>query len=62
MEQGQAKYREKGMVRSAVLVDSAVTRMQFERLAKQSGIYEWERYFSADEPDHDERMTDWLQG
>ena len=48
MVAGQHDYRSHGMERSAVLVESAVTKMQFTRLAKESGIYEWERYVDAD--------------
>lgn len=48
MVEGQLEYREQGMERSAVLVESAVTKMQFTRLAKESGIYEWERYVDAE--------------
>ena len=48
MTDGQHDYRSHGMERSAVLVESAVTKMQFERLAKESGIYEWERYVDCE--------------
>ena len=39
------------MVRSAVLVSNALVKLQLERIAKESGIHEWERYFSVEEPD-----------
>jgi len=47
MEEGQKLYKAKGMKRSAVIVNSGIMKMQFQRLAKQSGIYEWERYIDA---------------
>lgn len=31
-----------------MIVESAVAKMQFTRLAKESGIYEWERYVDAE--------------
>lgn len=62
MEQGQAAYKEGGMERSVVIVDSATTKMQFKRIAKESGIYDWERYVNAAEtPDWREVGLAWIQ-
>src|SRR4029079_4589546 len=36
--------REHGMARSAVILSSAMTKMQISRLAKDAGMYEYERY------------------
>lgn len=47
MQEGQKLFKGKGMTRSVVIVDSAVTKMQFQRIAKETGIYEWERYIDA---------------
>jgi len=47
MVAGQQLYKEKGMQRSVVILADAVTTMQFRRLAKESGIYAWERYLDA---------------
>jgi len=44
----QHAYREWGMDRSAVVLDSATTKLQFQRLARESGIDEWERYVDTD--------------
>jgi hypothetical protein len=44
---GQQLYKEKGMNRSAVVLNNTVTTLQFKRLAKESGIYQWERYIDA---------------
>jgi len=60
MEEGQALYKKGGMTRSAVLLSNALIKLQFERLAKQSGIYEWERYFSEKEPGYDQAIENWL--
>jgi len=47
MQQGQKLYKHKGMLRSVVILASAITAMQFKRIAKETGIYEWERYIDA---------------
>lgn len=47
MQTGQALYKQAGMKRSAVAVRDAVTAMQFRRLARNSGIDQWERYINV---------------
>ena len=47
MVKGQGMYKEKGMQRSAVVLNDAITTFQFKRLAQQSGIYAFERYIDA---------------
>lgn len=62
MEMGQKFYKEKGMLRSAVILDNALTRMQFIRIAKQSGIYEWERYIDASaDPNWESTALKWIE-
>jgi hypothetical protein len=62
MIDGQHFFREQGMERSAVLVESAVTKMQFTRLAKESGIYDWERYVDTSSWDDPEAVAlKWIQ-
>ena len=61
MVSGQQLYAKAGMKRSAVLVDSTMTALQFKRLAKQSGIYEFERYFGSDDPQHKAKAMAWLE-
>ncbi len=53
MQEGQKLFKKKGMVRSVVIVDSAITKIQFKRIAQETGIYEWERYIDASS------MSDW---
>lgn len=53
MQEGQKLYKKTGMVRSVVILNSAVIKMQFVRIAKETGIYEWERYIDAS------AVTDW---
>lgn len=61
MQEEQKLYKQKGMVRSAVLVPNGLIKLQFERIAKESGIHEWERYFSVEEPDWKVSMNAWLE-
>lgn len=61
MKQGQQLYKAKGMERSVVILNNAVTKMQFNRIAKQTGIYQWERYIDASAtPDWEKAGVGWL--
>lgn len=62
MEQGQALYKNGGMIRSVVIVNKPITKMQFQAIAKKTGIDQWERYISSEEtPDWERKGTGWLQ-
>jgi len=61
MREGQQHYQDAGMVRSSVILDSAILTLQFRRLARESGIYEWERYINAGTTDDwHQQAVDWL--
>ncbi len=47
IEKGQKLYKDRGMQRSAVILSSSTTKLQFQRIAKETGIYQWERYIDA---------------
>jgi hypothetical protein len=47
MQEGQKLYKDKGMERSVVILSNSMVTMQFKRIAKDSGIYKWERYIDA---------------
>lgn len=47
MKTGQKLFKEKGMQRSAVILNDAIITLQFKRIAKETGIYAWERYIDA---------------
>lgn len=47
MQDGQILYKQKGMTRSAVIVNQGFIATQFKMIAQQTGIYEWERYIDA---------------
>lgn len=58
---GQALCKSNGMVRSVVILKSSVLSMQFRRLAKESGIYQWERYLSSSgNPDYEKAGEAWI--
>ncbi|MGD0989528.1 MAG: hypothetical protein ABR874_17085 [Candidatus Sulfotelmatobacter sp.] len=44
---GQMLYRDGGLERSAVILGDPIVTIQFMRLAKKSGVYEYERYIDA---------------
>ena len=46
------QYRSRGMERSCVILDDAIMRIQFMRLARQSGIFKYERYIDASAHKH----------
>ena len=57
----QKLFKAKGMQRSVVILSSAAIVMQFKRMAKETGIYEWERYIDASKhPDYEKPAVDWL--
>jgi len=61
MEEGQKLYKQKGMSRSVVILSSATVTMQFKRIAKETGIYKWERYIDASAtPDWEVKGKEWL--
>ncbi len=62
MEEGQKLYKQKGMVRSAVILNSAVLTLQFKRIAQKSGIYKTERYVNASKvSDWEKVASDWVK-
>ncbi len=61
MAEGQKLYKSKGLERSAVILASPILVIQFKRIAKETGIYDWERYIDATSAPNWEKMgQDWL--
>lgn len=61
MEKAQRAANKSGLVRSVIIVKSAILQMQFERIAKGTGIYEKERYISAEtNPKWEKDAEAWL--
>lgn len=49
------------MVRSVAIVENAITKLQFARIARETGIYAWERYVDASRDwDWEQRGLDWI--
>ncbi len=62
MQKGQMLFKTKGMQRSVCILNDSITAMQFKRIAKQTGIYEWERYLDASAVKDWEKVgVDWIQ-
>lgn len=62
MEKGQKLFKGKGMERSAVVLNSPITTLQFKRIAQETGIYQWERYFDASKTANFEKSAiDWIK-
>ena len=47
MGTGQKLYKVAGMQRSSVILTGPMIKMQFIKIARSTGIYDWERYFDA---------------
>ena len=61
MKETQNLYKKSGMKRSVVLLDNFLTKNQFNRIAKESGIYEWERYIAPSQtPDWENVCLNWI--
>jgi len=55
-------FKKAGMERSCVILESSTIAMQFERLAKASGIYSFERYINAaGHPDWRAKALGWIE-
>lgn len=62
MQEGQKLFKETGMVRSVVILANAITKMQFKRIAQETGIYEWERYIDEQsDPDWEKTGIAWIK-
>lgn len=49
-----------GLVRSAVVLSGVTSQMQIKRLAKETGMYEWERYLNAEDPEWERKAVEWI--
>lgn len=61
MQRGQVLYKQKGMIRSSVILANASIATQFKQIAQQTGIYQWERYFDdISNPNWEDSAIKWL--
>jgi hypothetical protein len=62
MADGQGLFHQAGMQRSCVILQSATVTMQFERIARQSGIFAFKRYINAvEKPDWEPKAIAWIR-
>jgi len=60
-KKGQKLYKSKGITRSAAILNSAITTMQFINAAKETGMYECSRYIDATTvQDWEKEGLDWI--
>ena len=58
---GQRFYKQMGMLRSVVIVANEAIKKQFIQIARETGIYDWERYLDTNScPDWEVHGTAWL--
>jgi hypothetical protein len=59
--EGQKLFKEKGMTRSAVIVSQGFIASQLKLVAKDTGIYEWEKYIdSSSKENWEELAINWI--
>jgi len=62
LQEGQKLYKEKGMERSVVILNSPILTIQIKRLSKATGIYAFERYIdSSKHSDWEEMAKEWIE-
>lgn len=61
MQQGQGLFKQAGMQRSCVILESAILTFQFKQIAQSSGIYAFERYVSASDPNWEKAAVAWIK-
>ncbi len=60
LQEGQHLFQRRGMQRSAVIANNRVTVQQFKKIAKESGIFDGERYLSEEtHPKTMQAAIDW---
>jgi len=57
----QKEFKDYGMSKSVVILDNEVAVLQLKRTAKESGIYEHERYITPENnPNWESQAMDWI--
>jgi len=61
MKDGQKLFKGAGMQKSVVILDNVYLTLQFKRIAKETGIFECERYIDSSKIDNwEEAGINWL--
>lgn len=59
---GQMLYRDSGLERSVVILKDPILAVQLMRLAKKSGVYQYERYIDASsDAQWEKHAEDWVR-
>ena len=62
LEEGQKYFKKKGMTRSVVILNNTLTKIQYKRIAMNTGIRKYERYIDASIHDNWESIAiKWLK-
>lgn len=59
--EGQKMYRESGMLRSAVILQNEMVKVQVKVTSIKSGINKTERYFNGEDKDAVAKAIDWVK-
>jgi hypothetical protein len=60
LQAGQKLFKATGMQRSAVVLHNPVITLQFKRMAQETGIYQWERYFDSSVTGWESKANAWV--
>lgn len=60
VEEAQRWLQGQGMNRSAVVVSSAIVKMNLTRMSKETGVIAYERYFDGADPAWEAKAMAWL--
>ncbi|HCX24870.1 MAG: hypothetical protein CMB80_34220 [Flammeovirgaceae bacterium] len=61
IDKAQRLFKQGGLVRSVLLLNNPVTTLQFKRIAKETGVYEYERFIDASQyANYEEVAEAWL--
>ena len=56
IDKAQRMFKQGGLIRSVLLLNNPVTTLQFKRIAKETGVYEYERFIDASQTDNYEEV------
>lgn len=61
MQKGQSLFKKAGLQRSCVVLESAILCFQFKQVSQSSGIYAFERYVNANDPNWESTALAWIR-
>lgn len=61
IDKAQRMFKKGGLIRSVLLLSNPVTTLQFKKIAKETGVYEYERFIDTSQTDDYEKIAEaWL--